>query len=210
MLVDGVDLRTRRPRQVARRLAIVDQEAATELDLTRAGRRTARAHPPPRATHGARDGDRRIATEALAELDLSGWERRRWHTLSGCERQRVQIARALAQRPSELLLDEPTNQLDIRHQLDVLDLVNRLDVTAVVALYDLNLAAACCDCVALLRAGRILAAGESAAVLTSDRIRAVYDVRCEVRIDADGRPTITLPAPRSAPAAPPRRPPARS
>jgi iron complex transport system ATP-binding protein len=180
--LDGVDVRSLRRRQVARRVAFVEQEASTELDLTildvvLLGRIP---HRPPLAA--ARDDDRRIASDALARVDLEGWERRRWHTLSGGERQRAQLARALAQRPSELLLDEPTNHLDIRHQLDLLALVNRLDVTAVIALHDLGLAATYCDRVAVLHGGRVVAAGAPFSVLTPELILAVYGVRCDVRL----------------------------
>ncbi|GCE39107.1 ABC transporter (iron.B12.siderophore.hemin), ATP-binding component [Rhodococcus wratislaviensis] len=78
----------------------------------------------------------------------------------------AQIARALAQEPDELLLDEPTNHLDIQHQLDILSLVAELPLTSYIALHDLNLAAMFCDRVVVLEAGRIVAAGIPAAVIT--------------------------------------------
>jgi iron complex transport system ATP-binding protein len=107
-----------------------------------------------------------------------------WHTLSGGERQRVHIARALAQTPTELLLDEPTNHLDIQHQLDILSLVSQLDITCIVALHDLNLAAMFCDQLAVLQAGKVVAAGEPEAVLTEEMISNVFGVRAHVERSA--------------------------
>jgi iron complex transport system ATP-binding protein len=84
---------------------------------------------------------------------------RSFGTLSGGEKQRVLIARTLAQEADHLLLDEPTNHLDIRYQHDVLGLVRTLDVTTVVVLHDLNLAARYCDHLVLLDRGTVAAAG---------------------------------------------------
>lgn len=98
----------------------------------------------------------------------------------------MQIARALAQEPSELLLDEPTNHLDIAHQLEILALIRTLDVTAVVALHDLNLAAMFCDHVVMLSAGRVVAAGSPVEVLTEELVAGVYGVQCRITVDDAG------------------------
>ncbi|MFC7640980.1 hypothetical protein ACFQX6_08235 [Streptosporangium lutulentum] len=79
-----------------------------------------------------------------------------------------------------MVLDEPTNHLDLRHQLDTLQLVRRLGVTAVVALHDLNLAAAFCDRICVLDTGRLVAAGPPAQVLTASLLAEVYRVDAEV------------------------------
>lgn len=87
---------------------------------------------------------------------------RRWHTLSDGERQRVQIARALAQQPHELLL--PTNHVGISLQLNILALVSKLPVTSYIALHDLNLAAVFCNRVVVLDHGSIVATGTTTEV----------------------------------------------
>jgi iron complex transport system ATP-binding protein len=116
-----------------------------------------------------------------------------WHTLSGGEKQRTQLARALAQEPREILLDEPTNHLDIRNQIELLDLLGSLDATCVVAMHDLNLAARYCDHVVVLDHGQVVAAGGPEAVLTPDLIESVYGVRALVdREPTTGIPRITF------------------
>ena len=194
VLLDGSDIRHRGRREVARTVAAVTQHATTEVDLT--VRDVVRLGRTPHASlwgaGGARDDD--IVDAAIAQAGLTEKADARWHTLSGGEQQRTQIARALAQEPRELLLDEPTNHLDIRHQLELLSLVRSLPVTVVVALHDLNLAAMFCDEVLVMAAGRAVAAGAPADVLTDGLIEEVYGVRCRVTVEA-GRPTIAFAPP---------------
>jgi iron complex transport system ATP-binding protein len=189
--LDGTPLGDLPRRTVARRLAVVEQQSDTQVELTvgdvvRLGR-----VPHRRAWTPATDDDERAVRAALERTGLDERSGRLWHTLSGGERQRVQIARALAQEPRELLLDEPTNHLDIHHQLDLLTLVTGLPVTTVVALHDLNLAAAYCDRVVVLCAGRVVAGGTPGDVLTAELIAEVYRVRAAVsREGPEGRPHV--------------------
>lgn len=178
--LDGTALPALPRREVARRLAVVEQQADTQteltvLDVVRLGRVPHRRAWTPASAH-----DERAVRAALERAGLTDRADQPWHTLSGGERQRVQIARALAQEPRELLLDEPTNHLDIHHQLDLLALVTALPVTTVVALHDLNLAAMYCDQVLVLHAGRVVAAGAPGDVLTERLIAEVYGVRAAV------------------------------
>jgi len=189
--LDGRDIAGFSRRDLAQRLALVEQQATTDapmtaLDVVRLGRTPHRGALSAWARH-----DEAAVAEALRATDL--WEKRgqAWHTLSGGERQRVQIARALAQEPSELLLDEPTNHLDIRHQLDLLALLRRLAVTTVVALHDMNLAAAFCDRLVVLDRGRVAAMGSVAEVLTPELIRTVFGVTAQVSYRAE-RPQIAF------------------
>lgn len=178
--LDGDPLRDVGRRTVARRVAVVDQDATTQVELSveevvRLGR-----IPHRRAWSAPTAQDDEAVREALTRTDLSDRAAQSWHTLSGGERQRVQIARALAQAPRELLLDEPTNHLDIHHQLDLLALVSDLPLTSVIALHDLNLAAMFCDHVLVLCEGVAHASGTPSEVITEELIAKVYGVRAEV------------------------------
>ncbi|MGW4052388.1 ABC transporter ATP-binding protein [Streptomyces sp. NPDC004779] len=180
---DDTDLTALGRRALARRLAVVEQDVTAHHQVTvrqvvELGRTPFRGR-----FDGLGEEDRRIVDAALERTDLTDKQRRSWHTLSGGEKQRAQLARALAQEPREILLDEPTNHLDIRHQLELLDLLTSLDVTCVVALHDLNLAARYCDHLVLLQDGGVVAAGDPESVLTPDLIKSVYGV--EVLVDRE-------------------------
>ncbi|MFS0884413.1 ABC transporter ATP-binding protein [Aeromicrobium sp. 179-A 4D2 NHS] len=174
------DLATLRRRHVARRVGVVEQESATDTDpLVRDVIELGRI-PHRRSWQPMGDRDLGAVRRAAAATGVLDRLEQPYATLSGGERQRVQIARALAQDPEVLLLDEPTNHLDVRHQLDVLRLVRDADVTAVVALHDLNLAAAYCDEVVVLAQGRIVAAGPPSTVITESLVADVYGVKAFV------------------------------
>ncbi|MFT3854340.1 MAG: iron chelate uptake ABC transporter family permease subunit [Ilumatobacteraceae bacterium] len=173
-------------RTVARRMALVEQDVATDQDpLVRDVIDLGRI--PHRRPWAAESGvDREMVEQAAATTHVDNLLDRRYATLSGGERQRVQLARALAQEPAVLLLDEPTNHLDIRHQLELLALARRTPVTVVMALHDLNLAAAFCDSLIVLNDGRVVATGSPEEVLTPELIESVYGVPARVAHDEDG------------------------
>jgi iron complex transport system ATP-binding protein len=178
--LDGEDVWRMTGRRLAQRLAAVLQEALGEFELTVYDVAAMGRSPHKRAFQGDGADDRHIVLDALGELDVADLAQVPFDRLSGGEKQRVLIARALAQRAGTMVLDEPTNHLDLRHQLDALHLVRRLGVTAVVALHDLNLAAAFCDRICVMDAGRLVAAGPPAEVLTASLLAEVYRVDAEV------------------------------
>jgi len=203
--LDGVPIGSLRRREVARRIALLEQNTAPSVDLSVEDVVLLGRIPHRTGMLGGFGGeqDRTVAAESLAAVGASELIGRRWHTLSGGQQQRVQIARALAQRPSVLLLDEPTNHLDVRAQLSLLGQVGGLGITAIMALHDLNLAAAFCDHLLLLQGGKLVAAGTPATVLVPEIISAVYGVDCDiVEHPRDGHPVIVFAAERGLPPLP--------
>jgi iron complex transport system ATP-binding protein len=189
--LDGDPLAAVPRKAAARRIALVHQQSDTQVELTVADIVALGRVPHRGPWSPASAADETAVRAALDRSGLADRAHRLWHTLSGGERQRVQIARALAQEPRELLLDEPTNHLDIQHQLELLDLISGLRLTSVVALHDLNLAAAYCDQIVVLRQGRVVAAGDPGAVLTEELIADVYGVRAHITRPGPGeRPHI--------------------
>ncbi|GIF41989.1 ABC transporter ATP-binding protein [Actinoplanes xinjiangensis] len=146
---------------------------------------------PPLGRESA--ADLAAADEALVALDLVPFAGRRLDTLSGGEKQRVFLARALAQGAGILLLDEPTSALDIGHQQEVLELVDRLraerGLTVLATMHDLSTAGEYADRIVLLSAGRVVAAGTPSAVLTEANLAEHYRVKVRI-IPGDHGPLV--------------------
>lgn len=168
------------PRQIAQVIAQVPQITALDFPFT-----VRQAVLMGRNPHLGRfeietERDRRIVERAMSRTQTSEFASRLIGTLSGGERQRVLIARALTQEPRLLLLDEPTANLDIQHQIGILELVRLLvrqdGLGAVVAVHDLELAARFCDRLVLLQDGTVCATGTPEEVLQPDRLLAAYSI----------------------------------
>jgi iron complex transport system ATP-binding protein len=191
---------------VARRVAYVPQENASLfpfsiVEMVLMGRFPHRAQPGLGLALGWDTRvDQRVAEEAMATMDIRHLQDRLITEVSGGERQRVFIARALAQEPQILLLDEPTAFLDLNHQLEICTVLRRLsqerELTVVLVSHDLNLASLYCDRLLLLDRGRIFRAGTPREVIRPEILKTVYG--CEVLVDRHpetGSPRVTLPGP---------------
>jgi len=185
VMIDGDDVWRIPAKRVARRLAAVLQEATGDFELTVFDVVAMGRTPYKHAFEGDNADDREIIDGALKALDIAELAEAPFNRLSGGQKQRALIARALAQRTDAIVLDEPTNHLDLRHQHDSLHLLRRTGATVIAALHDLNLAAAYCDRVCVLHAGRVVAVGDPADVFTVDLLAEVYGV--DVRIAHDAR-----------------------
>ncbi|MFJ6479611.1 ABC transporter ATP-binding protein [Streptomyces sp. NPDC091682] len=193
VLLDGEDVWRMPGKRLAQRLSAVLQETAGDFELSVYEVVAMGRTPHKRAFAGDDAQDREIIMGALEELDVADLAHAPFDRLSGGEKQRILIARALAQRTGTMVLDEPTNHLDLRHQLDALRLVRRVGVTAVIALHDLNLAASFCDRICVLDGGRVAVTGTPQEVLTRDLLAEVYRVEAEVsRHPGTGIPQVSV------------------
>ncbi|TQL67631.1 iron complex transport system ATP-binding protein [Nocardioides albertanoniae] len=164
---------------LARRIAVVAQETPSDLPVTVADMVLLGRAPHRRALAAFTRDDHRAVASALTRVGARHLAERRYATLSGGEKQRVLVARTLAQQADHILLDEPTNHLDIRYQHELLRMVGRLGVTSVVVLHDLNLAVRYCTRLVLLDHGRVVATGAPEEVVTSPVLSAVYGIHVE-------------------------------
>ena len=203
VLLEGIDLSRLTRREIARRIAVVPQETHPAFDYSVMEMALMGRHPHlgPLAIEGP--ADVAIAREALDATGTAALADRSYMTLSGGEKQRVIIASALAQSPDLLLLDEPTASLDLGYQLESASLLARLNrergVTMVLATHDLNLAAALCTHVVMIRQGCVLAQGPIGDVLTAEGVRSLYGVEAEVRFHEQAGHLTVVPIRRTAP-----------
>ena len=174
VLVDGADLLAMPANAAAQRVAAVPQDGHVEFSFTVWEMVMIGRTPHKRAFARDTGDDFDAVAEALGRVGCARLAGRLYSTLSGGEQQRVLIARALAQGADHLVLDEPTSHLDIRYQIDILDLVAGLGLSVLAALHDLSHAALYCDTVHLLSEGRVALSGPPAEVITADTVRHTY------------------------------------
>lgn len=178
VLVDATDIGSLTRNDVAKTMGYVSQRenetySATVFDTVLMGRK-------PYINWQPGSDDLETVSGILAKLGLSDLSLRKMDTLSGGQKQKVMVGRALAQDPNVLLLDEPTSDLDIRHQLEVMDVIREeIDrgLVGVLAIHDLNLAARYCDTVAMLKEGGVYTTGTPEEVFTPSNLEAVFGVR---------------------------------
>ncbi|MFD2753968.1 ABC transporter ATP-binding protein [Comamonas terrae] len=179
--VEGRDVWQSGARDNARAMAVLAQENGSEFEMR--VRDVVLMGRTPHQSPFARDSeqDLHLVDQALRRMNAQALAERLFSTLSGGEKQRVLMARALAQQAPLLVLDEPTNHLDVRHQFELLNLIRGLGLTTLAALHELPLAAHYCDRLYLLKEGALVARGTPAQVLTPDTIAEVYGVRALVQ-----------------------------
>ncbi|MGK4584779.1 ABC transporter ATP-binding protein [Kitasatospora sp. HPMI-4] len=205
VLLDGQDIHTLPARQVARTLGLLPQSSVAPDGIT-VSELVARGRYPHQGLlrQWSRE-DERVVEESMASTGVAELADRTVDELSGGQRQRVWIAMALAQRTPLLLLDEPTTYLDIAHQIEILDLCARLHEeqgrTLVAVLHDLNHAARYATHLIAMRAGRVVASGAPADVVTADLVEEVFRLPCRVIDDPETGTPLVIPAARARAAA---------
>lgn len=196
VLLDGFEVSRLDARTRAQRIAVVQQESVLLFpvrvwDYVLQGR-----HPYGRGMHFESPEDSVVAEKSLEQVGALHLRSRWVHQVSGGEKQRVVLARALAQQPLVLLLDEPTLHLDIGAQVELLRQLRRLAdsswYTIVVVTHELNLAAEFADQVALMHKGKCLRAGTPAEVYQPELLEQVFDAALDVETRADGTPRVTV------------------
>lgn len=193
ILLDENDISKMTRMEIAKEMGYVPQTTArvfpaTVFDTVLMGRR-------PHLGWKSSEEDIDKVLEVLELLGIMEFSMRDFNEISGGQQQKVLIARALAQEADVLLLDEPTSNLDIRHQLEVMDImkgiVKKKGISAIVAIHDLNLASRYTDRLLMMNGGRIFASGNPESVLTVENIRRAYGV--EALVKSDGKRPYIIP-----------------
>lgn len=179
VFLNGLDVLKTAPKEVSRQLGVVGQFNEMNFDLTVNQMVLLGRTPHKRLLEQDTSKDFKMVEEALRRTNLLEYRNRSFLSLSGGEKQRVVLARTIAQEPTFMILDEPTNHLDIRYQLEILNCVRELGITVLAALHDLEIAAEYCDYVYGMKKGRVCAQGRPVDVFTSETIEELYDVSCQ-------------------------------
>lgn len=171
-------------KELARTIAVVHQNQPTEFDFSVEDVVLMGRYPHLRQFQSEGSKDHEVARSAMKRTAITHLKDKNLKHISGGERQRVMIARALAQESDTLLLDEPISHLDIKYQLEILkmcrDLSHDKEMTVVTTLHDINMAARFSDYIILMRSGEIIEMGPPEDVITPSNIHLVYDVAAEV------------------------------
>lgn len=126
------------------------------------------------------ESDFELTKEALKKVSMADFQHRNYNTLSGGEKQRVILARALTQQADLLILDEPTNHLDVKHQLEIMNVVKSLDTTVIFAVHDLNIALMYCNKICIVNDGKVVATGRPEELITPKMIKDIYGVEASI------------------------------
>lgn len=188
VLLGERDVRTLSRREIAHAIGVVPQQCHPAFPVSVGHFVAAGRFARSAGVLGPSQADRAVVRDCLAELGLEALAERSIDELSGGEFRRVLIAQALAQEPRVLLFDEPVQQLDLLHQVEVMEFARsyarRGGTAAVVVLHDLALAARYCDTIAILHRGRVARHGTPDETLTADVIREVWGVHASIERSA--------------------------
>jgi iron complex transport system ATP-binding protein len=184
IILDEIDLRNYKRKDLAKKIALVPQNTALDssfctYDIVMMGR-----IPHQKRFANASEADREMVQKAMQLTDCYQLKDKSVATLSGGESQRVVTARAIAQDTQWLILDEPTSSLDIKHQIELMDSLKKLnekkDKTIIAVLHDINIAAAYCNRIIMMKDGQIYSNGKTEEVLTEENLNKVYEVDFEI------------------------------
>lgn len=183
VFVGGRDVCSLVPREMAREVAVMAQENSVEFDLEVMDMVMYGRYSHRKFFEGEKKEDREICLRFIREVGLAGYEHRSYLSLSGGEKQRVLLARALAQGSRLIVLDEPTNHLDIRFQYLIMQTLKKQGVTVFSSIHDLNLAAMYCDRILLMDQGQIIRAGTPEKVITAENIDRIFGVHAQITVN---------------------------
>ncbi|MBR0381441.1 MAG: ABC transporter ATP-binding protein [Eubacterium sp.] len=191
--IDGKNVAEMSSRETALEMSVMQQENNVEFDMTvydmvMLGRF---AHQKMFGTDKA--AERQIVLDGIREVGLEGYEERSFLSLSGGEKQRTLVARALVQKAELIILDEPTNHLDIGYQYQIMNILKRQKLTVFSSIHDLNVASCYCDRIILLKKGKIVDIGTPKEVFVPYKIRQLFGIDTQITENpCTGKPNIVF------------------
>lgn len=180
ILLDNKELSNMKDKECAKEIAVLAQESNSQFDFTveqivKMGR-----YPYKSMFEDYSKNDLKMVEDMLKKVGLNNYSDRSFSNLSGGEKQRTLIARALVQDTDFLILDEPTNHLDIGYQIQLMDLIKSLNITTLSAIHDMNMASMYCDYLVVMKDGEVINFGKVNDVITSSMLKDVFGVNAYV------------------------------
>ena len=164
----------------AKQVAVVLQETPSQFNLSLYDVVSLGLTPHKSLFSSTTKNDQQIIFQAIEQVGLSHHLQQSFDSLSGGEKQRALIARSIVQSPQLLIMDEPTSHLDIKYQIQLMELAKSLNVTVLASFHDLNLAASMCDELLVIKQGKLVATGSPEYVITEEMLSEVFGVCAEV------------------------------
>lgn len=190
IFIDGKNINDYQFKETAKKMAVVAQHNDTHFDFNVLEMVLIGRSPHKKFMERDSAEDIELAYKSLEQVNMKDFAERNFSSLSGGEKQRIILARALVQNTDCLILDEPTNHLDIKHQLHFMSLAKDLKITVISAIHDLNIAAMYCDKIYALKEGQIIASGSVNEVITEEVIKTLYDVEAKIIYDEEKKPHV--------------------
>ncbi|WP_077369484.1 ABC transporter ATP-binding protein [Anaerosalibacter sp. Marseille-P3206] len=187
IFIDNKDIEDLSLKETAKKIAVVSQHNELDFDFSVLDMVLIGRSPHKRFLERDNHKDYRIALSSLEKVGMEDFAHRDYNSLSGGEKQRVILARALAQDTECLILDEPTNHLDIKYQLQFMSIAKSLNITVISAIHDLNIAVLYCDKIYAMKDGQIVDYGVPKEVLTKKLIKELYDVDSEIILNKENK-----------------------
>lgn len=166
--------------EYAKQVAVVLQESPSQFDLSLFDVVALGLTPHKTLFSSTTQADRKKIIEAINRVGLKSHSEQLFESLSGGEKQRALIARAIVQQPQLLIMDEPTSHLDVKYQIQVMELAKSLGVTVFASFHDLNLAAAMCDELVVIKNGKIISQGTPVEIINETMLSSVFGVCAQV------------------------------
>ena len=179
-------------KQYAQQVAVVLQHTPQQFHLAVKDIVALGLVPHSSFSFSNRQSDLEKVQQAIEQVGLSGKENMDFELLSGGEKQRAMIARAIVQSPKLLIMDEPTSHLDVKYQIQIMELAKSLGITVIASFHDLNLAASICDKLLIIKDGKLTTQGVPSEVITEQNLSTVFDVCTQVsKHPQNSRPLVT-------------------
>jgi len=185
ILIDNKNIHELPLKETAKDIAVVSQHNDHDFDFSVLDMVLIGRTPHKRFLEKDNLEDYEIALDCLRKVEMQDFIDRKYNSLSGGEKQRIILARALAQKTRCLILDEPTNHLDIKYQLQFMSIAKSLNITIISAIHDLNIAALYCDKIYAMKDGKVVNYGTPREVITEKLIKELYDVDSKVSIEQE-------------------------